>query len=629
MLRKFLQDRRGNYAVMGAVASIPLVGAMALAVDFSEYTRQKQSLLNSLDATGVAAARQFMTGATEAATKTYAESFFRANIGPAREYETTLKTTVPTVANPLDYVEVTATIKYKPMIYPRFRALLGKPGGDTIEFSATSRVKVQNTLEVALVLDNSGSMTYYGSGSSKDRMTVLKEASAQLVTTLGARAAMIKRVPEPVRFGLVPFSASVNVGTAYASASWMDTTGKSPIHYENFNMPTAGNPITIATNKKIELVNGQYVKTGSAWPAGEVNTVVTRFTLYNDLKRYKTSAKTTTDPAAPWQGCVESRPDPYDSNGVAATQGDPASLIVPMFAPDEHDTISGYTSDNNWWEDHDDLDNSSSTSGVKAAQRDLMKYYTPALSSSSSISGLNKGPNQNCTTTAITALTDVSTTTGQNAIIAKINAMAANGATNVPEGMAWGWHLLSSSEPFTEGRSEAENGNDKVLIVLTDGANTYYPATGSDRAGNKSDYSAYGYTGQMYNGTSDTRIFKNTTSPANKNYSTSYSTNAQRDAIINNFGLAMDQHFTRLCANAKAANIMVMTIALDLSDTGTVTSNPEKRQIELLRDCASDSRFRRNADGSKVKLFWNSKSSTLSDDFKSLAEELSNLRIIM
>ncbi|MGX7872333.1 hypothetical protein ACVDG5_005215 [Mesorhizobium sp. ORM6] len=48
--------------------------------------------------------------------------------------------------------------------------------------------------------------------------------------------------------------------------------------------------------------------------------------------------------------------------------------------------------------------------------------------------------------------------------------MAASGATNVPEGMAWRWRTLSSGAPFTEGRPETEKGNDKVLIVLTDGS---------------------------------------------------------------------------------------------------------------------------------------------------------------
>lgn len=617
MLRKFLRDRRGNYAVIGALTTIPLVGAMALAVDFSEWTRQKQSLLNSLDAAGIATARQFMAGANEAETKAYAEQFFRANIGAARWYETTLSAVVPTVANPRDDVELTATIRYKPLIYPRFRALMGLTGGDTIDFTAVSRVKVQNTLEVALVLDNSGSMDEYGTGSSKRRITVLKEAASALVTTLSQRAAMMKKVDAPVRFALVPFAASVNVGPSYDDADWMDTEGKSPVHHENFNWPAS---LTIATNQRIDLVNGKPYKKGTAWPVAQRDTLVTRFTMYSDLKRRRSSGSTL-DPAATWQGCVEARPDPYNSNGAPAVQSDAASLIVPMFAPDEHDdvTYSGYRykSDNNWWADDSAWAGSYTGARNKSTQRDMKKYFTPAASSSGSVSGLNVGPNLNCTTTPVTPLADVSTTAGADFIKTKISQMAALGGTDVPEGMAWGWHLLSSAPPFTDGKPESENGNDKVIIVLTDGQNTYYPANGNDLATNRSDYSAYGYVGQTYDGTSDTRLFKNTTTPVIK---TTHS--------VDNYGKALDQHFTRLCNNAKAGKVIVMTIALDLNDSGTVDNNPEKRQIELLRDCASHSKFRLNADGSKKKLFWNSKSSTLADDFKDLGEELSNLRIV-
>ena len=32
-------------------------------------------------------------------------------------------------------------------------------------------------------------------------------------------------------------------------------------------------------------------------------------------------------------------------------------------------------------------------------------------------------------------------------------AMAADGETNIPEGIAWGWRLLSAREPFTQGRA--------------------------------------------------------------------------------------------------------------------------------------------------------------------------------
>ena len=86
---------------------------------------------------------------------------------------------------------------------------------------------------------------------------------------------------------------------------------------------------------------------------------------------------------------------------------------------------------------------------------------------------------------------------------------------------------------------------------------------------------------------------------------------------------AMNQQFKQLCDNAKAKKIMVMTVALDLDAKKTA----EKTQIDLLKECASESRYRK--EGSKAaKLFWNSTGATLSEDFKAIGNELSNLRIV-
>ncbi|TGR16406.1 hypothetical protein EN840_34840, partial [Mesorhizobium sp. M8A.F.Ca.ET.197.01.1.1] len=102
-----------------------------------------------------------------------------------------------------------------------------------------------------------------------------------------------------------------------------------------------------------------------------------------------------------------------------------------------------------------------------------------------------------------------------------IDLMQPNGNTNVPEGMAWGWRTVSSTEPFTEGRLESERGNDKVVIVLTDGENTYSTVS-SDPAGNKSTYAAYGYTGLAYYDTAVTRLFTGTSNAIGQfNYSSS------------------------------------------------------------------------------------------------------------
>ena len=220
---------------------------------------------------------------------------------------------------------------------------------------------------------------------------------------------------------------------------------------------------------------------------------------------------------ASWQGCVETRPYPYNVNdapaqgGTANTGigfGDPATMFVPMFAPDEPG--------DRWEVEGTNKDSSAppTTGGTTARessgsirQRNMKKYFDIRPYGATSSQG--SGPNYSCTTTPITPLTDVTTEDGLAAIKTAIDKMAANGNTNVPEGTAWGWRTISSTEPFTEGRPETEKGNDKVIIVLTDGANTY-SVPNNDPAGNKSTYAAYGYTGLGYNGTGTTRMFMGT-----------------------------------------------------------------------------------------------------------------------
>jgi hypothetical protein len=66
--------------------------------------------------------------------------------------------------------------------------------------------------------------------------------------------------------------------------------------------------------------------------------------------------------------------------------------------------------------------------------------------------------------------------------------------------------------------------------------------------------------------------------------------------------------------------------ALDLS----TSNNAEKEQINALKACASDSRFRKDSSNPSkaAKLYWNATGSSLADKFKEIANELSNLRIV-
>jgi Flp pilus assembly protein TadG len=648
--RGFGRDRSGSYAIAFAIALVPILGGLAIAVDFAEMNRQRQATLNALDAAGIATARQIVSGGSEAQIKAYAKSFFEANLGPVDPSHTTLHVTLPSNEAGGGTLKLSADLNYKPLFFPVFtKALRGEADTQAINFSAGTEIRLKNTLEVALVLDNSGSMAYLGSGSGSKRIDLLKTAAKQLVDTLADQASLVKQVEKPVQFSLVPFAASVNVGPETAGAAWMDTIGLSPVHHESFDWSS----INSAT-RKAEKIAGVWRKKGSGW-GDEENEILSRFSLYKDMKKVETREWVVTSREyvcteykkngtcnkgswvetghydetvgayASWQGCVEARPYPFNVNDAPAGSlgdlgtfvGDPASLFVPMFAPDEPGdrwttsaipTVKNYSATNNWWNDAP-----TETTG-QGRLRNMTKYLEVRSFGATSPQGT--GPNYSCTTKPITQLTDVGTVDGRAAIKSAIDAMEPNGATNVPEGMAWGWRTISSGEPFTGGRPESERGNDKVVIVLTDGENTYYTPSSlgySDPAGSKSTYSAYGYIAPSYNGGGTARLFLGTSSSIGR-----------YDYSNTNYTNALNEQFSTLCDNAKAAKVLVMTVSLDLS----TANSAENKAIEALKKCSSESRFRKNADGTAAKLFWNATGSNLSDKFKEIAEELSNLRIV-
>ncbi len=130
MISRFLKDRRGNYAMMMGFAMLPIMGSLAIAVDFSEMNRQKQATINALDAAGIATARQVVTGASDEALIAYANDFFEANLGSVDPDDTELTVVLPNNQSGGGTLKLTAVLNYQPYFLPAFTSLLGKPDED-------------------------------------------------------------------------------------------------------------------------------------------------------------------------------------------------------------------------------------------------------------------------------------------------------------------------------------------------------------------------------------------------------------------------------------------------------------------------------------------------------------------
>ena len=75
--------------MMTAIAVVPILGGLALAIDYTEMNRQHTETLNALDAAGVATARYIVSGATDDEAKAYAKDFFEANLHAVNPADTT------------------------------------------------------------------------------------------------------------------------------------------------------------------------------------------------------------------------------------------------------------------------------------------------------------------------------------------------------------------------------------------------------------------------------------------------------------------------------------------------------------------------------------------------------------
>ena len=213
LMRRFAADRSGAIVLLFGLTLVLILGFVGGAIDYANAYRYRAKIQNALDSAALAAGREIDVGSSNSTAKQVAQDVFKANLGPGY---------VSSASMDLDIDDGVVTANAGLNVDTQ---ILGVLGISQFPVGATSKVNVSGgTFEVALVLDNSGSM----SGS---RISDLKTASVSLTDILFGAETTSNRVSMSV----VPFSASVNVGTQYSTAAWMDQTGQSSIHKEHFD----------------------------------------------------------------------------------------------------------------------------------------------------------------------------------------------------------------------------------------------------------------------------------------------------------------------------------------------------------------------------------------------------------
>jgi hypothetical protein len=404
-----------------------------------------------------------------------------------------------------------------------------------LHVSAVAEANASPPIEVALVLDNTGSMA--------NDMQALRDAASDLAADL------LSLDGDTVRVAVVPFVAQVNIGNGATQMAWMDTTGVAPMNGElledrmigyvarNTNSSSAaytGSNCEALSDRpyfdntgtganegypgpyRVTWRRGSLLSSGYCFaftPADGVN----YFELFNLISNES------------WKGCVEARPEPFDINDAPPTLSDPRTLFTPFFwldtggtAGQSNSSSSGnanYRNNNQSYIDDTPGDlrsarasNVNGSGGTTAGNMNVVTMSTGQPTSASAqqqrearffnvfkyrggsasldtTPADTRGPNRGCPT-PIVPLTSNETAV-QNSIAAMRDWMG--GGTNQAEGLAWGWRVLSPGAPFTQGETfnAARDNVRKVIVLMSDGENTN---VGTD-AVMATDYSAYNHMG--------------------------------------------------------------------------------------------------------------------------------------
>jgi Flp pilus assembly protein TadG len=472
LLFRLPDDQGGAILIKVAIALLPLLTVVGIALDVSRLALAKQKLTDAVDAAGIAVGRHPELDAEDATS--LAQSFVQTYY-PSKLYGDLLGVTVAATGKQVD---VTGKARV-PM------TLLQILGYKSVDINVSSMVLRQlRKIEVVMVLDNSGSMA----GS---RLTALKTSANTLVSALFGPETTSKFV----KIGLVPFTGAVNVGSDNVGAEWLDSARLSPIHAEDIDLPTGK----------------------------------TLFDLFNGLANVG------------WGGCVRARVGPggYDLTDEPPDAAVGQTLFVPYFAPDEPGTGNGPQGPGLDYQ-NDYLDDSGMPDDAVARQRNWSRYggaRVPDLDFNPPL-----GPNYNCPASPVLPLTDI-----KGAITSAINGMVAGGNTVIPEGIAWGWRVLSPGLPFPQGAPYSDQDTFKFLILLTDGENN---VGGGTNHHNASLFSAFGFAASGHLGKSD---------------------GSQTRQVL-------DAKTAALCTNVKERGIFMYAIALQVTDGATRT---------MLASCAS------------------------------------------
>jgi Flp pilus assembly protein TadG len=199
----FIEDRSGNFAVIFALTSIPLLMSVGLAVDYTRMLTAKSDMQNALDAAVLSTAKDIAQGKINSSqAKSAVTNFFEANIN-ANKLDIAAVKLVNFKFDPKT-IKISATAETDlPLMFPVFTY------GPNARVSTSSVASyVERKVEVSMVLDVTGSMNQDANGNpDPTKINELKVAAKA-----GVKEFIDNNISGNTRVAIVPYAFGVNAG---------------------------------------------------------------------------------------------------------------------------------------------------------------------------------------------------------------------------------------------------------------------------------------------------------------------------------------------------------------------------------------------------------------------------------
>lgn len=584
LLSRLLGDVRANTLAIMAAAMIPLIGMIGGGIDLSRMYIVKTRLQHACDA-GALAGRKAMGGGTWAQSsypRTAAEKFFDANISSSAYGATTIKRSFSENAGKVTGT-ASATLGMTLMRVFGFRT-------QTISVTCDAEMRLPNT-DVMFVLDTTGSMAQAAGSDNVSKIAALKVAVKcfyEIVARLDTDANCTTGNPSggtgnqvQIRFGFVPYAVNVNVGRLL-KPEWMADRWT----YQSRKIFSSGavGPWSGWTDFQTNLLFCGNVPS---------NTNTEEYRVSYSFLRCTIERRTRSITPLTWEyGPIEQNVSglkngngwnasftlPIGDNASAKTINWPGCIEERKTVPTS--TFASITSDMNDL-NIDMVPTSNADTQWKPWLPDLI--YTRQSTSNSGTAGWNRATVRDTKTytnssyaACPTPAQKLRTWDNAAAFSSYVDSLTPEGNTYHDIGILWGARLLSPTGIFSSENAYTPKGGEieRHLIFMTDG----------DTQAAASDYNAYGIPWF------DRRQTLDTGTP----------TDATLEAQIN-------ARFAALCTAVKNKNITLWVISF-----GSITTDTKNR----LQTCATSNRY-----------FSANDAATLQSTFKSIADQISQLRL--